>query len=181
MNHEVEMMNKNVMKICRVLLPLTLTVVLSGCGYEAGGKKSAEPSSGQKGDTVGAQQVARPWKHLLKFRISSFQEAESMINMDFGVDTPSETVEDKFDEFVVRLEMRCGERLPIKLSPTAAEQMIPGWTATDDDMFNRLLPVDEVTVEDFLDYIADEFSLEMEVTDTALVFTPRVPPVPRPD
>jgi hypothetical protein len=159
---------------------MTLAVVLSGCGYEMGGKKSTEPSSEQEGD-MGEAQAVRPWKHLLKFQISSFQEAESMINMDFGVDTPSETVEDKFDEFVVRLQMRCGERLPIKLSPSAAEQMIPGWTATDDNMFNGLLPVEEVTVEDFLDYIADEFSLEMEITDTAVLFTPRVPPVPAPE
>ncbi len=104
-----------------------------------------------------------------------------MIKMDFSVDTPSEKVKDKFDKFVVRLQMQCGERLPIKLSPSAAEQIVPGWTATENDAFSGLLPVDEVTVEDFLDYIADEFSLEIEVTDTSVLFTPRVPPVPGPN
>ena len=166
-----------VLNICRGLSALMLAVVLSGCGYETGGEKSTESSSEQGDAAVGAQ-VATPWKHLLKFRIASFQEAESMINMDFGVETPSEKLNDKFDEFVVRLQMRCGERLPIKLSPRAAEQMVPGWTATDNDVFSGLLSVNEITVEDFLDYVADEFSLEMEVTDTAVVFTPRVPPVP---
>lgn len=153
--------------------------MLLGAGFLAGcDSRRAGPDAGSVEDTAPGldgltqRKAAKDLKELLDYRLPSIQEAETMIHLNIATGAFTETLRQKFEAFVRELERRTGKRLPVKLAPEVGQRSIPGWDGMRDP-FSDLLQVQQVTVAEFLGYVADDLGLDMTITETAVLFTQR--------